>query len=65
MKTPHQHKTLAPKQTLFGAEKFVRQLQGDTDVTTFDEDASFDSHWSYSYIMDYIWAHEKVKKRKS
>ena len=65
MKTQHQHKTLASNETIFGAEKIARQLQSDADVMTFDEEASFDSHWSYSYVMDYIWSHKKVKRRKS
>ncbi|HXD93288.1 MAG TPA: hypothetical protein VNX01_08750 [Bacteroidia bacterium] len=65
MKTQHQLKTLAPKGTQFGAEKTARQLKSNTDVMTFDEETGFDTHWSYSYIMDYIWAHEKVKKRKA
>jgi len=65
MKTQHQSKILAPQETAFGSEKIARQLKSNTDVITFDEEASFDSHWSYSYIMDYIWIHKKVKKRKS
>lgn len=65
MKTQQQHKPPGPRQISFGSENITKQLQGNSDVTTFDEEASFDSHWSYSYIMDYIWAHEKIKKRKS
>jgi len=65
MKTQHQLKTLATKETLFNAEKTMRQLKRNTDVMAFDEESSFDSHWTYSYIMDYIWAHRKEKKRKS
>ena len=65
MKTQHQPKTLTPQETIFGVEKIAQQLKSNTDVITFDEEASFDSHWSYSYIMDYIWVHKKVKKRKS
>jgi hypothetical protein len=65
MKTQHQHKTLVPKQTLFGAEKEAKQKQSNSDVMAFDEEAAFDTHWSYSYIMDYIWSHKKIKKRKS
>ncbi len=33
-------------------------------VITFDKGGGFDSHWEYSYIMDYISLH-KIKKRKS
>ena len=65
MKTQHQLKTLAPKETLFDTEKTARQLKSDADVIAFDEESSFDSHWTYSYIMDYILAHRKEKKRKS
>jgi len=65
MKTQAQPKTLAPKETTFGVEKMARQLKNNADVMAFDEEASFDSHWSYSYIMDYIWSHNKGKKRKS
>lgn len=64
MKTQPQHKATLPKETLFGIEKNNRQLKSNTDVLAFDEEAGFDTHWSYSYIMDYIWAHKKIKKRK-
>lgn len=65
MKTQHQHKTIAAKQILFSIKKNTEQLQSSNDVITFDEEAGFDTHWNYSYIMDYIWTHQKVKKRKS
>ena len=65
MKTQQQHKTLVPVEILLGAKKSPKHLQSEDDVTTFDEGANFDSHWSYSYIMDYIWSHKNVKKRKS
>jgi hypothetical protein len=65
MKTQHQPKTVAPEQSVFGAEKIAQQLKSNTDSMVLDEDISFDTHWSESYIMDYIWSHENVKKRKS
>jgi hypothetical protein len=65
MKTQQQHKAQTPEQTAFGVEKIVKQPQSNSDVITFDEGVSFDSHWSYSCIMDYILAHTKIKKRKS
>ena len=64
MKTQHQPKTLTPKEATFWSEKTAKQLKNNTDAIIFDEEVSFDTHWSYSYIMDYIWSHEKVRKRK-
>lgn len=65
MKTQHHPKVFVPVQTVFGTEKKARQAQSKLDVMAFDEEVAFDTHWSYSYIMDYIWSHKKGKKRKS
>ncbi|HXU27595.1 MAG TPA: hypothetical protein VN698_10210 [Bacteroidia bacterium] len=65
MKTQQQHKTLEANKTLFGVEKMARQMRSNANVMAFDQETSFDSHWSYTYIIDYIWAHKKVKKRKA
>ncbi|HKC67420.1 MAG TPA: hypothetical protein VKG26_04270 [Bacteroidia bacterium] len=64
MKTQHRHKLLGLKDAIFNTENIAGQLQSSTNVIEL-EDASFDTHWSYSYIMDYIWSHKKPKKRKS
>ncbi|HTA61752.1 MAG TPA: hypothetical protein VK835_04825 [Bacteroidia bacterium] len=58
MKTQHQFKTAASKEDAFANKKITQQSKND-----FDEVASFDTDWSYSYIMDYILSH-KTKKRK-
>jgi hypothetical protein len=62
MKTQQQHKTLVPK---FGTEKIAQLSEDTTDVMALDNEVSFDTHWSYSYIMDYILSHQKVKRRKA
>jgi hypothetical protein len=64
MKTQHQSKALVQKETVFGNERIAQQSKNDFDVLEFDGEVSFDTHWSYSYIMDYISSH-KARKRKS
>jgi hypothetical protein len=64
MKTQQQHKALVPK-GVFGAEKLVQKSDDITEATAFDNDMGFDTHWSYSYVMDYILSHQKVKRRKA